>query len=127
MVEAVKRAYPQREIADASYRLQQEIDSGRRLVVGVNAFADGGEPDPPTLRIDASLEGKQIGRLAAVRARRDARAVEAALAQLRDVAARERANLMEPLLEAARRSHCARSAWGSTRRIVAGAGSSSSV
>jgi len=102
MVEAVKRAYPQREIADASYRLQQEIDSGRRLVVGVNAFADGGEPDPPTLRIDASLEGKQIGRLAAVRARRDARAVEAALAQLRDAAARERANLMEPLLEAAR-------------------------
>jgi methylmalonyl-CoA mutase N-terminal domain/subunit len=102
MVEAVKRAYPQREIADASYRLQQEIDSGRRLVVGVNAFADGGEPDPPTLRIDTSLEGKQIGRLAAVRARRDAGAVEAALAQLRDAAARQRANLMEPLLEAAR-------------------------
>ena len=41
MVEAVKRSYPQREIADAAYRLQQEIDSGRRVVVGVNAFADG--------------------------------------------------------------------------------------
>jgi methylmalonyl-CoA mutase N-terminal domain/subunit len=102
MVEAVKRAYPQREIADASYRLQQEIDSGRRVVVGVNAFTEGGEADPPTLRIDPALEGKQIARLAAVRERRDGSAVEEALGALRLAAARERQNLMEPLLDAAR-------------------------
>jgi methylmalonyl-CoA mutase N-terminal domain/subunit len=102
MIEAVKLSYPQREIADAAYRLQQQIDSGARVVVGVNAFADAGEAVTPTLRIDPGLERKQIERLAAVRARRDGAAVEAALADLRLGAARERQNLMEPLLVAAR-------------------------
>jgi methylmalonyl-CoA mutase N-terminal domain/subunit len=102
MIEAVKRSYPQREIADAAYRLQQQIDSGRRVVVGVNAFTDDGEGDPPTLRIAPGLERKQLERLAAVRARRDGAEVEAALAELRRAAARERENLMEPLLAAAR-------------------------
>jgi methylmalonyl-CoA mutase N-terminal domain/subunit len=102
MVEAVKRSYPQREIADASYRLQQEIDSGRRVVVGLNAFADGDDDEPTTLRIDPALEGKQLARLAAVRARRDGGAVEEALGALKRAGARERANLMEPLLAAAR-------------------------
>jgi methylmalonyl-CoA mutase N-terminal domain/subunit len=102
MVEAVKRSYPQREIADASYRLQQEIDSGRRVVVGLNAFADGDEREPTTLRIDPALEGKQLARLAAVRAHRDGGAVAAALAALKRSAARERENRMESLLTAAR-------------------------
>jgi methylmalonyl-CoA mutase N-terminal domain/subunit len=102
MIEAVKRSYPQREIADAAYRLQQQIDSGARVLVGVNAFADAGEAVTPTMRIDPGLERKQIERLAAVRARRDGAAVEAALADLRLGAASERQNLMEPLLVAAR-------------------------
>ncbi len=102
MVEAVKRSYPQREIADASYRLQLEIDSGRRVVVGLNAFADADEHQPPTLRIDPALEGKQLGRLAAVRARRDGAAVAATLEALKRSAARDRENLMEGLLAAAR-------------------------
>ena len=102
MVEAVKRGYPQREIADAAYRLQQQIDSGRRVVVGLNAFADADEGPPPTLRIAPGLERKQMDRLAAVRAGRDSGAVEQSLAQLRLAAARERSNLMEPLLDAAR-------------------------
>ena len=102
MVAAVKRNYPQREIADASYQLQQEIDSGRRLVVGVNSHTEGDLDDTPLLRIDPALERKQIDRLQGVRARRDGQAVETALGALKQGAAKERANLMPGLLAAAR-------------------------
>jgi methylmalonyl-CoA mutase N-terminal domain/subunit len=102
MVAAVKQNYPQREIADASYLLQQEIDSGRRLVVGVNSHIEGDSDDTPLLRIDPTLEQKQIDRLNGVRARRDGAAVERALAALKESAARPRANLMPGLLDAAR-------------------------
>jgi methylmalonyl-CoA mutase N-terminal domain/subunit len=102
MVQAVKQNYPQREIADASFELQTEIDSGRRIVVGVNAHQQADEVPLQILRIDPTLEGKQIGRVQAVRARRDAGAVEASLAALRETAAREADNLMPGLLDAAR-------------------------
>jgi methylmalonyl-CoA mutase N-terminal domain/subunit len=102
MVQAVKQNYPQREIADASYLLQQEIDSGRRVVVGVNAYTDESDGETPTLRIDPALERKQIDRLNAVRARRDAASVEATLSALKGSAAKERGNLMPDLLDAAR-------------------------
>ncbi|HLB22162.1 MAG TPA: methylmalonyl-CoA mutase family protein, partial [Solirubrobacteraceae bacterium] len=94
MVEAVKRNYPQREIADAAFTLQQEIDSGERVVVGVNRYTAEDEQPIPTLRIDPALERKQIGRLQAARAKRDGAAVEAALAALRADAAHEQRNLM---------------------------------
>jgi methylmalonyl-CoA mutase N-terminal domain/subunit len=102
MVEAVKRNYPQREIAEASFALQREIDAGERIVVGVNAFAEGDDGDTPLLRIDPALERKQIGRVEAVRTRRDGAAVEAALAELRATAAHEDRNLMPNLLACAR-------------------------
>jgi methylmalonyl-CoA mutase N-terminal domain/subunit len=103
MVAAVKRNYPQREIADAAFALQEEIDAGRRIVVGVNRFTEGNEDDQtPILRIDPALERKQIDRLQAVRSRRDAVAVERSLAALRASAAQPAANLMPPLLECAR-------------------------
>jgi methylmalonyl-CoA mutase, N-terminal domain len=102
MVEAVKRNYPQREIADAAFVLQQEIDAGERIVVGVNAHTEGDDDAPPLLRIDPALERKQIGRVQAVRARRDSAAVETALAELRNNAARAEVNLMPNLLECAR-------------------------
>jgi methylmalonyl-CoA mutase N-terminal domain/subunit len=102
MVEAVKRNYPQREIADAAFTLQQEIDAGERVVVGVNRYVAEDERPIPTLRIDPALERKQIGRLQAARAKRDGAAVEAALAALRADAAHEQRNLMEPLLACAR-------------------------
>jgi methylmalonyl-CoA mutase N-terminal domain/subunit len=102
MVQAVKQNYPQREIADASYLLQQEIDSGRRVVVGVNAYTDESDIETPTLRIDPALERKQIDRLNAVRARREGASVEAALGALKRSAAKERGNLMPDLLDAAR-------------------------
>jgi methylmalonyl-CoA mutase, N-terminal domain len=102
MVAAVKQNYPQREIADASFELQNEIDAGRRIVVGVNEYRqDDGEP-LDILRIDPELERKQVGRVQAVRARRDATAVEAALTALKRDAARDDANLMPGLLDATR-------------------------
>jgi methylmalonyl-CoA mutase, N-terminal domain len=102
MVEAVKRNYPQREIADAAFALQQEIDAGERIVVGVNAHTEGDDRDTPLLRIDPALERKQIGRVQAVRARRDAAAVSSALSELRNNAAQPEVNLMPNLLECAR-------------------------
>jgi methylmalonyl-CoA mutase, N-terminal domain len=102
MVEAVKRNFPQREIADAAFQLQCEYDSRERILVGVNDYIDSGDEEIPILRIDPELERKQIGRLQAVRAGRDALEVERTLATLREHAARERANLMPALLDAAR-------------------------
>jgi methylmalonyl-CoA mutase, N-terminal domain len=102
MVESVKRNYPQREIADAAFSLQQEIDEGERVVVGVNRFLAVDEEPIPTLRVDPDLERKQIGRLQASRARRDGAAVERALAALREDAAHADRNLMDPLLACAR-------------------------
>ncbi|MGI8558159.1 MAG: acyl-CoA mutase large subunit family protein [Solirubrobacteraceae bacterium] len=102
MVEAVKRNYPQREIADAAYELQAEIDAGERIVVGVNAHTEHGDEETELLRIDPQLEGKQLGRLQSVRATRDGAAVERSLAALREQAARPHCNLMEALLDCAR-------------------------
>src|SRR3989449_11177548 len=71
MVEAVKRNFPQREIAEASWRYQTEVDEDRRHVVGVNRYEMPEEEPIETLRIDPALERKQMDRLAATRARRD--------------------------------------------------------
>jgi len=101
MVEAVKSNFCQREIADASFELQQRIDAGERIVVGVNQYTEGDDGQTPILRIDPALERKQIGRVQAVKSRRDGERVERALADLRAAAATD-ANLMAPLLEAAR-------------------------
>jgi len=101
MVEAIRRNFPQREIADTSFRYQQELNERRRIVVGVNDFTQDDEEPTPILKIDPSLEGKQRDRLAATRAARDGAAVESALAELKRVAAGE-GNLMPPIIEAAR-------------------------
>src|SRR5687767_9203051 len=101
MVEAVKQNFCQREIADASFELQTEIDAGRRIVVGVNRYEHADEEPLDIHRIDPALERKQIDRLAAVRARRDSSAVESTLAALR-ASAVTGANLMPPLLDCAR-------------------------
>ena len=102
MVEAVKLNYPQREIAEASFALQQEIDAGERILVGVNSFLAAREEPIPTLRVDPALERKQVERLQGARARRDGAAVERSLAELREHAAQPERNLMEPLLACAR-------------------------
>jgi methylmalonyl-CoA mutase N-terminal domain/subunit len=102
MVAAVKHGFPQREIADAAYELQREVDAGERIVVGVNRYTEGDHGTTELLRIDPALEGKQIGRVQAVRARRDGAAVESALAELKQSAAVEERNLMPNLLTCAR-------------------------
>ncbi len=102
MVESVKRGFPQREIADAAYELQREIDGRERIVVGVNDYLEGDGRELELLRIDPALERKQIGRVQAVRARRDGSAVERELVALRTAAADERHNLMPNLVECAR-------------------------
>ncbi len=102
MVEAVKRGYPQREIAEASFQYQQEVESGERKIVGVNAFVQEDEPPLEILKIDAALEGKQIERVKAVREARDPSAASAALEALRQAAEDENANTMPLLLDAAR-------------------------
>jgi methylmalonyl-CoA mutase N-terminal domain/subunit len=121
MVEAVKLGFPQREIADAAFELQMEIDSGRRIVVGVNAYTEGDETETPILRIDPALEQKQIARLQAVRLGRDSSAVERVLARLRMAAAQDR-NLMPLLIDAARVDvtegeivHALQEVWGDYR------------
>ena len=101
MVEAIRRNFPQREIADASFRYQQELNERRRIVVGVNDFVQDDEEATPILKIDPALEGKQRDRLAATRAARDGAAVETALAELKRAAAGA-GNLMPPIIEAAR-------------------------
>jgi methylmalonyl-CoA mutase, N-terminal domain len=101
MVEAIKQSYPQREIAEASFRLQEEIERGERVIVGVNRYEQKDDRELSILRIPEELERKQIGRLQAVRARREPEAVESALAELRESAVADR-NLMEPLLDCAR-------------------------
>ena len=100
MVEAVKRGFPQREIADAAFELQREIDSGRRVVVGVNAYTEG-DAQTSILKIDPTLEGKQLERVRAAKSGRDGAALDSALAALR-TAARDGTNLMPLLIDAAR-------------------------
>jgi methylmalonyl-CoA mutase N-terminal domain/subunit len=91
------------EIADAAYRFERDVNAGRRVVVGVNAFTDGGGDEPDDLlRIDPAVESEQRARLARVRAGRDPAAVAAALAALGACAADPARNLMPPLLDAVR-------------------------
>ncbi len=101
MVEAIKQSYPQREIADASFTLQEEIERGERVIVGVNRYEQQDERELAILRIPEGLERKQIGRVQAVRAARDSEAAERSLSELREAAAGDR-NLMEPLIDCAR-------------------------
>ena len=68
MVEAIRRNFPQREIADAAFTYQRELDERKRIVVGVNDFVQEDEEPTPILRIDPALERKQVDRLQATRA-----------------------------------------------------------
>src|SRR3954454_5532938 len=101
MVEAIKRGFPQREIADASFRYQQEVDSRRRVLVGVNESRLEDDGAIPILRIDPELERKQRGRVEATKSQRDSGEVERTLAELKALAATE-SNLMPPNLDCAR-------------------------
>jgi methylmalonyl-CoA mutase, N-terminal domain len=102
VVAAIKENFFQREIAEASYRYQSEVESGKRVVVGVNRYVLDDEVPIAILKIDPALEQKQIDRLAAVKAGRDSAKVEARLATLKESAAKKGVNLMPPIIEASR-------------------------
>ncbi|UCF45882.1 MAG: methylmalonyl-CoA mutase family protein [Myxococcales bacterium] len=101
MVDAVERGYPQREIAASAYRLQQQIESGEKTVVGVNKYEQDEQPDIPTLRIDESIEKEQVESLAKVKAERDDTAVSKALAAIADACRTDR-NVMPTIIDAAK-------------------------
>src|SRR6185295_16896455 len=102
MVEAIKRGFPQREIADASFQYQQEVDSKQRIVVGVNDYRLADEEEVELHRPDPAVERKQAGRLSTTRSERDSEAVERALAALKRASSAEGENLMPYFLDAAR-------------------------
>ncbi len=101
MIAAIERGYPQREIADASFQYQREIERAERKIVGVNAYKSAGERPIEILQIDEAAEQAQREKLRSLRARRDNTAVNTALANLEN-AARSDANTMPPILEAVR-------------------------
>jgi len=100
-VAAIEAGYVQAEIQEAAVRQQREIESGARVVVGVNRFKSEEEPEPTIFRVDAERARAQIARLRRVRAERDGAQAQAALRRLSD-AARGDENLMPPILEAVR-------------------------
>jgi methylmalonyl-CoA mutase N-terminal domain/subunit len=100
---AIDNGWIQGAIADASYKFERAVNTGDRVVVGVNRFADTGEDEGlDILQITAEQEQTQIKRLQAVKADRDSDAVASALAQLRTAAADPDANLMPTLIDAVR-------------------------
>jgi methylmalonyl-CoA mutase, N-terminal domain len=101
MVEAVERGYPQREITEASFRFQEEVEKGERTIVGINKYVTEAEPEIPLLQLDPEVERRQIERLKDVRAERDAGRWRESLERLR-AAAKARRELMPEFLECAR-------------------------
>jgi methylmalonyl-CoA mutase, N-terminal domain len=102
VVAGIENGFFQREIALSAERQQREIESGQRIVVGVNAFREGGaESDIEILRIGDAPERQQRDRLAQLRAARDDARVRSSLDRLRD-AARNEENVIEPMLDCVR-------------------------
>jgi methylmalonyl-CoA mutase N-terminal domain/subunit len=98
-VAAIESGYMQREIQEAAWRYQQEVDRGERIIVGVNKFQLDGEEPKPIFRVDPEVERAQVQRLRAVKRERDDGAVAASLSRLRDAAAGDE-NLLPSILEA---------------------------
>jgi methylmalonyl-CoA mutase, N-terminal domain len=102
VIPAIKENFFQREIADASFRYQSEVEARERIVVGVNRYELDEERKIDILRIDPALERKQIERVQALRARRDSRPVEATLARLKEASLRDDVNLMPLIIDASK-------------------------
>jgi methylmalonyl-CoA mutase, N-terminal domain len=122
VVAAIKDNFFQREIAEASFRYQSEVEQGRRVIVGVNRYQQDGEVEPEILKIDPGLEAEQAARVQELRGRRDSAAVSSALARLAADASVEGRNLMAPIIEAAQAyatvgemCDVLRQAWGTWR------------
>jgi methylmalonyl-CoA mutase N-terminal domain/subunit len=99
IIKAIEDGFPQREIADSAFRYQQAVERGEQVIVGVNRFTQADETPIPILKVDGTVERRQIERLEEVKRRRDGRAVGRRLDDLRR-ACEGRANLMPVLIEA---------------------------
>jgi methylmalonyl-CoA mutase N-terminal domain/subunit len=101
MVEAIEQGYPQKEIAEASYRFQQAVERRDKIIVGVNDFVQTDEPPVPILYIDETTAATQVARLEELRRRRDADRLQRSLDALRETG-RGGGNTMYPLLDCVR-------------------------
>jgi methylmalonyl-CoA mutase N-terminal domain/subunit len=102
VIPAIEENFFQREIADASFRYQAEVEAKQRVVVGVNRYEAQEEAPIELLRVDPALEKKQIERVQSTRAKRDSAKVEAALTALKQGAAKDDVNLMPLIVDASR-------------------------
>jgi methylmalonyl-CoA mutase N-terminal domain/subunit len=102
MVKAIETGYPQREIAEAAFHFQRQLEQGIKTVVGVNKYSVPEEIPIATLKIDPEIEERQIQRVRKVKRERNSVAVKEALARVSE-ACRSGENLMEPICEAVRR------------------------
>ena len=102
MLDAVAEGFPQREIADAAFRYQSQLETGERVIVGVNVFEHSVDmAPPPTLVIDPDVEVSQAARLKQLRERRDSGSVATRLDALQEVA-RGTDNLMPAIIDCVR-------------------------
>ena len=101
MIEAIERGFFRREIADAAFAYQREVDARRKIIIGSNAFQEPDEKPIETLVIDETVEKEQLACLRRIRAQREAETVQRALDDIRRVAATSQ-NLMPVLIDAAR-------------------------
>lgn len=99
-VAAIEKGYIQKEIQDSAYKWQMDVESGARVIVGVNKFQVEEEAPKNLLRVDASVGEKQKAKVEAMKAKRDNAAVQAALADLKKACADEHENLMPHILAA---------------------------
>jgi methylmalonyl-CoA mutase N-terminal domain/subunit len=99
MLRAVEEGYPQREIAESAYAYQRQIEAGERIIVGVNAYRSADEEPIEILKIDETVARGQVERLRAVKAARDGKRAEGALAAL-ERTTRDGANVMPAVLDA---------------------------
>jgi methylmalonyl-CoA mutase, N-terminal domain len=100
MIAAIEAGFFRREIADAAFAYQRDVDAKRKLIVGLNAFVEPDQRPMEVLTVDCQVEQDQIARLRATRSRREGGEVARSLGELGRAAATNR-NLMGPLLEAA--------------------------
>ena len=109
MIKAIEQGFPQKEIAEAAYHYQKQVDDGEKTVVGVNRYTEGDDHAVNLLRIGPEVERAQLDRLRRTRAERDAARFDKSLRDL-EAAARNDENLMPHILEAVR-------AYGSVQEI----------
>jgi methylmalonyl-CoA mutase N-terminal domain/subunit len=121
---AIEAGYQQRQIQEAAYREQRRVESGDKIVVGVNKYVDDATVSPAIQRIDPEGERRQVERVRRVRAERDAAACASSLARLADTA-RGNENLLPAIVEAVKAyatlgeiSDSLRLAWGEHRELV---------